>query len=223
MRRGLLATGGVILTLLLVVELIAVPVTERVVGDLLTRCGIAADSLEVTDVSRPLAPRLLLGRARGVELTATGLRAGDLRVAEARLTVPEARLPWALGGPTSTRVDLDLVVTEADLQRAARDRIPLGLPVTIDLDPGVVRVGASSLPVTVDVAVELDDDGTVRFRPVGGDAGLLDRLGLAAEVAPAELVRLTALTVGDGEVSAAVRVTVVPSETDEELCAEPLV
>lgn len=237
MRRALLVVAAVLVALLLVVEVAAVPVTTRVLAGFLTRCGFGYETVEVTSVGRPLVPRLLLGRARDVEVHATGLTAGDLRVVDARLRVPDAVLPWAPFPPDAAPVDLDVVVTEDDLEQAARERAPLGIPVTVDLAAGsgdgagtesgdvigVVEVGADGVPLTVEVAVELDDDGTVRLRPVAGDAGLLDRLGVAAEIPPADLARVTALAITDGQVAGTIRITVVPGAADEPLCEEPIV
>ena len=224
MRRPLAIAAGAVAVLLLVAELAAVPLTTRLVAGVLERCGVGTETFAVTAVDRPVVPRLLVGRARGVELTATGVTAGDLRVESARLRLPEAVLPWAFGDPGPTAADLDLTVTEDDLEVALRAVAPLGVPVTVALDPGVLRLGAEPLPVTVDLAVELAGDGSIRIDPVAGDVALLDRLGIDAQVdlPPSDAARLTALTLADGEVSGTVRLTVVPGVGDGRACEEPI-
>jgi hypothetical protein len=117
---------------------------------------------------------------------------------------------------------LAVTIIEADLQRAVRARVPLGLPVTVDLAPGIARLGAAGLPVTLDLAVELQPDGAVRLTPVAGDTALFDRLGLAARIDPGETARLTRLRLGDGEVSGTVAIPVVPGVGDGDACDEPI-
>jgi hypothetical protein len=46
--------------------------------------------------ARPLLPQLLLGRARDVEVVATGVRLGDLRVDDHVVALPVVELPWGL-------------------------------------------------------------------------------------------------------------------------------
>jgi hypothetical protein len=220
-RRGPAIAVGVVVGLLLVAEVAAVPVATRVLGSVLARC-VGFDSFEVVAIDRPVVPRLLVGRASGVELAATGVTAGELRVESAALRLPEAILPWAFGDPEPEDAALDLVVTEADLQRVLRAYAPLGLPLTVQLDDGVARLGASGVPGTVDLALATTTDGGISVSPVAGDRALFERLGIAAELPPNEDARVTALALDDGRASGTVAVQVVPGVGDGDACDEPL-
>ncbi|MEX1162349.1 MAG: LmeA family phospholipid-binding protein [Nitriliruptor sp.] len=207
-------------TLLLALELAAVPIATRVIGAVAARC-VVSEHLELTAVDRPVLPRLLTGRARGVELRAEGVQAGELRIAEAHLDLPEALLPWAIGDPDPVPAVLTLRVTERDVQRALRAALPLRLPVEVTLDPDVATVGAAGVSLEVELALEVAADGTVTVRP-GGGAGFLDRLGLATSFPPSDDVHVTAIDIGDGELSGVLELAVVPGLGDGEGCAEPL-
>lgn len=193
---------------LMVLELAAVPIATRVLGAVVGRC-LAYDSLEVTAVDRPVLPSLLLGRARDVELHATGVVAGELRIADARLRLPAAVLPWAVGDPEPGVGGLRLRIDEPDLEHALEAALPLRVPLELELQPGVATIGSPLVPLTLDLEVELDTDGTVRLRPVAGGE-LLDRLGIARSFPPGDAARVTALDIGDGQVRGALDVAVVP-------------
>lgn len=193
---------------LMVLELAAVPIATRVLGAVVGRC-LTYDSLEVTAVARPVLPSLLLGRARDVDLHATGVVAGELRIAEARLRLPAAVLPWAVGDPEPGVGDLRLRIDEPDLEHALEAALPLRVPIELELQPGVATIGSPLVPLTLDLEVELDTDGTVRLRPVAGGE-LLDRLGIARSFPPGDAARVTALDIGDGQVHGALDVAVVP-------------
>lgn len=220
MNRKLALAAGVLVAVLVVLELAAVPLATRVIGAVLGRC-VTYEQLEVTAVARPVVPRLLVGRARDVELRATGVVAGDLRIAEAHLDLPEAILPWAPGDPDPATATLALRVDEPDLERALRSLAPLGLPVEVELQPDVATVGSSVVPLALDLEVEVDPDGTVRLRPVRGGE-LLERLGLARSFPPGEAARVTALRIGEGELSGTLELDVVPGVGGGEGCRMPM-
>ncbi len=206
--------------LLVVLELAAVPIATRVIGAVVARC-VAYEHLEVTAVDRPVLPRLLAGRARGVELRAEGIHAGEVRIAEAHLDLAEAVLPWAVGDPEPVPAVLTLRVTERDVERALRAALPLRLPIELALDPDVATVGAAGIPLEVELALEVAADGTVTVRP-SGDASFLDRLGLATSFPPSADVHVTSVDIGAGELRGVLELAVVPGLGDGEGCAEPI-
>jgi hypothetical protein len=217
-RRGSLAVGVVVIVLVLV-EVLAVPLATRVVGAVVARC-VTYESLEVTSVARPVVPRLLLGRARDVELRATEVVVGDVRLSEVSLWLPNAVLPWAVGDPEPSRGELTLGIDQADLERTVRAVSPLDLPVELDLRPGVATLGTPWLPVTVDLEVEVEPDGTVRVRPVRGGA-LLERLGIGRSFPPREELRFTTVRIEADQVRGTADVAVVPGGGDGG-CGTPL-
>jgi hypothetical protein len=156
-----------------------------------------------------------------VELHATGVVAGDLRVAEARLTMPRAYLPWAVAAPDAAAADLRLRVDQADLERVLRSVAPFGVPVDVELRPDVATLGSPVVPVDVDVEVEVDADGTVRLRPVRGGE-LLERLGIGHRFPPGETARVTDLTIEEGALHGAIALDVVPGVGAGGGCQEPL-
>lgn len=220
MNRKLTVTAGVLVVVLVALELAAVPLATRVIGAVLGRC-VAYDHLEVTSVARPVVPWLLVGRARDVELRATDVVAGDLRIADAHLTLREAVLPWALGDPEPATAGLTLRVEEAAVERALRSLTPPGFPVEVELRPDVATLGSPVVPLALDLEVEVDPDGTVRLRPVRGGE-LLERLGLARRFPPGEDARVTALRIGAGEVTGSLDLDVVPGVGGGEGCQVPL-
>lgn len=218
MRRGSLAAGVVVIGLVLV-EVLAVPLATRVVGAVVARC-VTYESLEVTSVARPVVPRLLLGRARDVELRATEVVVGDVRLSEVSLWLPNAVLPWAALDPEPSRGELTVGIDEADLERTVRAVSPLDLPVELDLRPGVATLGSPWLPVTVDLEVEVEPDGTVRVRPVRGGA-LLERLGIGRSFPPREELRFTTVRIEADQVRGTAEVAFVPGGGDGG-CVTPL-
>jgi hypothetical protein len=216
----LTTVAGVLVLLLVALELAAVPVATRLMERALSRC-VAYESFALTAVSRPVLPPLLVGRAREVELHATGLVAGELRIADARLHLPEAVLPWALGDPGPVGATLRLRVEEPDLEQALRAVTPLGLPVDLELRTDVASVGSAVLPVTLDLEVAVDPDGTVRLRPIRGGE-LLERFGLAPSFTPREDVRVADLRIADGEVHGVLALDVVPGVGGGGGCEEPI-
>src|SRR5690606_13203033 len=139
-----------------------------------------------------------VGRAHDVELHATGLASGPYRVAEVRLSMPEAVLPWAIGAPDAVTADLAARVEEAEIEGALAEVVPLGGQLRVDLVPHVATIGTSLLPMSVDVRIDVDEGGTVWLRPVRG-AELFERLGLGPSYASGDTVRVETLEIGDGE------------------------
>jgi hypothetical protein len=217
-RRAAVVLGAVAL-LLVTLELLAVPLATRAVDRALTRC-VAYDELELTRIDRPVLPRLLLGRARDVELRAEGLRVEPLRVEEVTLAVPRVFLPWAAGaGDEPVAGDLRLRVLERDLEVAVRELLPVAVPVEVALERDLVRLSAPLLPVALELRVEAEPDGAVRLTPSRGGA-LLDRLGLAPRLGPTAAVRVTEVVIDRGEVHGEVALAEVPGFGGGEGCEE---
>jgi hypothetical protein len=206
-----LAVAGV----LLLVELLAVPVGARALRGAVARC-VTYEDLEVTGLGRPALPGLVVGRVRDVEVRTTGVDLGELRVAEATLRIDEVDLPWRRGTSPPRPATLEFRVGEADLEAAIRGALPLAIPVRVDLRDGIASLGASGLAPTLEVAVEVEADGTVVLRPAGG-VELLDRLGLARRFPPSEAFRPSSIVIGDGELAAAGQV-----RFSGEGCTEPI-
>jgi hypothetical protein len=206
-----LAVAGV----LLLVELLAVPVGARALRGAVARC-VTYEDLEVTGLGRPALPGLVVGRVRDVEVRTTGVDLGELRVAEATLRIDEVDLPWRRGTSPPRPATLEFRVGEADLEAAIRGALPLAIPVRVDLRDGIASLGASGLATTLEVAVEVEADGTVVLRPAGG-VELLDRLGLARRFPPSEAFRPSSIVIGDGELTAAGQV-----RFSGEGCTEPI-
>jgi hypothetical protein len=206
-----LAVAGV----LLLVELLAVPVGARALRGAVARC-VTYEDLEVTGLGRPALPGLVVGRVRDVEVRTTGVDLGELRVAEATLRIDEVDLPWRRGTSPPRPATLEFRVGEADLEAAIRGALPLAIPVRVDLRDGIASLGASGLATTLEVAVEVEADGTVVLRPAGG-VELLDRLGLAHRFPPSEAFRPSSIVIGDGELTAAGQV-----RFSGEGCTEPI-
>lgn len=191
-----------------VVELAALPLATRLAGSALEGC-LHYDDLEVEAIDRPVLPGLLVGRARDVELTATGVRSEEIRVERARLELPEVALPWAIRPPPRTEATLGLELAERDLQEFLAERIPLGLEPVLELTPGVAALGIEPLPARVPLQLEVRE-GVLRVTPAGERAGWFESLGLDLELELPDDVELDRLEIRRGALTATLRVEVVP-------------
>jgi hypothetical protein len=146
----------------------------------------------------------------------------DLRIERVELRVPDAVLPWALGaGEGPVAGDLRLRLLERDLERALRAALPVAVPVGVSLERDLVRLSAPLVPVTLDLALEVEPDGTVRLLPSQGGA-LLDRFGLAPNLPSPATTRITEIVIDRGEVVGAVALDDVPGFGGGEGCDEPV-
>lgn len=206
MRRRLVGLAALVLVVVVIVELAALPVATRLAERQLERC-LPVDDLEVESIDRPVLPRLLVGRARDVEVRATGLRCDEIRVERARMELPEVSLPWAIGPRTPTEATLELELAERDLQDYLAERTPLGLDPFVELTPGVAALGIEPLPARVRVEVEVRDR-VLRIAPVGEAADWLTRLGLDLSFELPPDARLDRLDVRQDALLATLRVEV---------------
>ena len=204
MRRWVLIGGGLLLLVAVIVELAALPVATRTIGDALERCTSYED-LEVESVARPVLPRLLVGRARDVELEVTGLRYEELRVDRARLELPEVALPWSPLRPPQAEATLQLTVSEADLQDHLTRQAPFGLEPVVELSPGVLVLGVLPVPARVQLEPEVLD-GALRLAPAGPSPGWFDALGLGLTFDIPEGVEVERLEIGQDALFAVLQV-----------------
>lgn len=220
MRRWILGLAALVAVVAVVVELAALPIATRLVGGALERC-LAIDDLEVETIDRPVLPRLLVGRARGVELTATGLHLDEIRVERARLELPEVGLPWAIRPPPGDEATLELELSERDLQEFLGERTPFGLEPVVELTPGVATLGIEPLPAGVRVEVEVRDR-VLRVTPAGDVPDWFGALGLDLDLELPDDVELDRLDLRQDALLATLRVEVVPGIDGSEGCSGPL-
>lgn len=202
------------------VELAALPLATRAVGGALERC-LTFDELEVEAIDRPVLPRLLAGRARDVEVTATGVDLDGIRVERARMELPEVGLPWAIRPPPVSEATLELVLAEADLQDYLADRAPFGLEPVVELTPGVAALGIEPLPARVRVEVEVRDR-VLRVTPAGEVPVWFEALGMDLDVELPHDVELDRLDIRQDALLATLRVEAVASTDGSSGCPGPL-
>jgi hypothetical protein len=219
-RRWIAIVGGLLLVAVVVVELVALPVATRLVGDAVDRC-LSFEDLEVTAIDRPVTPRLLLGRARDVEVETSGLRYEGLRIERARLDLPEVRLPWGPGAPPPSEATLALEISESDLQEYLIDRAPLGLEPSLELTPGLIGLSVPPVPVQIQLEPEVRD-GVLRLSPAGTVPAWFDALGLALAFDIPEDVEIERLEIEPQRLLALVRVTEIPGVVGSSDCADTL-
>lgn len=219
-RRWLVALAGSLVALVLL-ELAAVPLASRLLSDAAARC-VRHETFAVTAVDRPVLPRLVAGRARDVEVVATGLRIGELRVDRAQVSLPEVTLPWAPGRADVLEGRISVVLTEADLTDFVRSLAPVPLPVRVEVADDRARLRAPGLPVELALTLEVTADGRIDLAPTAGDAAVLERFGLALTLDPGDEVTVTELTLEDGLLAGAADLAVVPGLSDGQGCEEPL-
>jgi hypothetical protein len=211
---------ALLVALLLVLELLAVPLATRAVGNALGRC-VEHGSLRIEQVARPVVPRLLLGRARDVVLRVEDAELEGLRVAEAVVEVPRAALPWAIGDPDPSGATVHLRIDEADVADRLRDLTPLGVRPDVDLHDEVARVGLPGLSLELALTLDVREDGAVVLQPRGGPSGWWERLGLAREIELPAGVRVDAVSLHEQALTATIQLDELPG-VDGEGCEEPM-
>jgi hypothetical protein len=216
MTRWVLLGGASLVVLLAVVELLALPVANRLLaGALADRCG-SSDRVEVEHIGRPAAPGLLVGRVRDLEVVMEGAWCEGIRIEHARAEVPQVVLSWAPFKPAQLPpAQVQVITTEADLTEWLAARAPLGIVPVLELSPGVAAMGVAGLPARLRVELEVTD-GVVRIAPAGRMPAWFAALGLDLEFELPEDVLVRSLVVGDAEVTTRLEVEVVPGGAPDE-------
>lgn len=221
MTRVALVVLASVLVLALVAEAAAVPIAQRQVARAMGRC-LTFESVTIDAVRRPIVPRLLVGRARDVELVATGIELEGLRVEHARIRSAQVLLPWAPFPPADPPpAALELTATERDLQAWLQARAPLGLTPLVELTPGVAAVGVAALPTRVRVEVAVRDR-VLRVAPVGRVPAWFASLGLDLTFELPDDVALEDLVVEEGRLAVTLAVDALAGVDGSEDCAGPL-
>lgn len=216
MTRWVLLGGASLLGLVVVAELLALPVANRLLaGALADRCG-AYDRVEIEHVGRPASLGLLVGRARDLEVVVEGAWCEGIRIERARAEVPQVVLSWAPFKPSQLPpAQVQVVTTEADLTVWLAARAPLGIVPVLELSPGVAAMGVAGLPARLRVELEVTD-GVVRIGPAGPMPAWFAALGLDLEFELPDDVLVRSLVVGDAEVTTRLEVEVVPGGGSDE-------
>lgn len=218
MRGAAIAVAG-LLALALVVEALALPIASRVLSRELSRC-VAFESAAVTRVARPVTPRLVVGRARDVEVEVTGVVVAGLRVDTATLALPLAVARWAPFAPEPS--DTAVVVAEVvdtDVAAFLTERAPFGLEPTVAFRPGQVRIGVAPVVVTAALRVE---DGVLRLAPGGLPPVWWQLLGLEAGLTLPSDLGVEAAALRDGVAEATLTLPVVAGVDGSPGCEGPL-
>lgn len=209
------------LVLALAVEAAAVPIAQRLVARAMGRC-LTFEAVTIDAVRRPVLPGLLVGRARDVELVATGIELEGLRVERARIRSAQVLLPWAPFPPADPPpAALEITANERDLEAWLQARAPLGLTPVVELTPGVAAVGVAALPARVRVEVAVRDR-VLRVAPVGRVPAWFASLGLDLAFEVPEDVTLDHLVVEEGRLAATLAVDAVAGVDGSRGCVGPL-
>lgn len=218
-RRVVAAAGGVVI-LLVVAELVAVPVAEwqleRTVRD-----HVEVETVELRDVARPVAPWLLVGRARDVEVLATGVRLGEVRVAHLRVDASRVVLSWAPMQDPGADAEVTFEATEADLEQALVATGPGWWEPQLELTSQGARLGDRRLGVSVPLRIEVTDTA-VRIGPDAGRPAWWETLGLVEEIELPDGVRVTDLRVEPSRVRGTATVTSAWDPTPTDAAGAPL-
>lgn len=195
-----MAAAGLVLLVLVVAELAAPWFAQRALRRALDPC-VVAEQVEITEFARPVLPQLLLGRARDVEVVATGVQLGDLRVDRVTAALPVVALPW---GPATVDpvppAEVEARITAADARAGLWAVTPLGLRPTLRFEAGEVVVGAPGLGLDARFVPAVMPD-RVALVPALGPPSWWTALGLALAVELPDGVRVDRIDVGEGLVS----------------------
>jgi hypothetical protein len=218
-----MVAAGVVLLVLVVAELAAPWFAQRALERALEPC-VVAEEVEITDLARPLLPQLLLGRARDVEVVATGVRFGDLRVDHVRVALPVVALPWGLevADPApAAQVEARITATDARAQLWAVT--PFGLQPTLRFEGGEVVIGAPGLGLDVRLVPQVTTE-RVALVPALGPPSWWTSLGLGLAVDLPDGVSVDRIDVGEGLMRIHGSVTVEAGDGgNDRACGTPLV
>jgi len=220
-RRAWLVTAGTVLVLLVVAELAAPWAAQRALHRALEPC-VVSERVEITALSRPLLPQLLVGRARDVEVEASGVWLGDLRVERITASLPLVDLPWGLRSsqePPAAQVAAEVTAADARVQLWAIT--PFGLQPTLRFVGGEVVIGAPGLGLDARFVPAIEP-GRVALVPALGPPSWWTSLGLAlgTELPPGVVV--DRIDVGEGLVRVSGSVALDAFDGGAGGCDEPL-
>jgi hypothetical protein len=194
------AVVAAVVALLIVAELLAPVVAVRALERNLGPC-LSAERLEITRLSRPVLPQVLLGRVRDAEVVATGIGLEQLRVERVVIAVPEASLPWRLTAPDQPPATVTAVVTAADARASLTEVLPFGLTPTLRFVGGEVAVGVPGVALEARFVPVVAPDRVALVPAVGPPAWWV-ALGLSLGVDLPPGVSVTRVDVGEDRVEA---------------------
>jgi hypothetical protein len=189
-----------LVALLVVAELLAPALAVRAMERRLGPC-LTAERLEITRLTRPVLPQVLLGRVRDAEVVATGIGLEQLRVDEVVLAVPEVSLPWRLTRPDQPPASVTAVVTAADARASLDEVLPLGFSPTLRFVAGEVAVGVPGFGLEARFVPVVAPD-RVALVPAIGPPDWWVSLGLSLGVDLPPGVTVTRVDVGEDRVEA---------------------
>lgn len=196
-RRRWLVAVGTVLVLVVIAELAAPWAAQRALHRTLAPC-VVAERVEVTALSRPVVPQLLVGRARDVEVEASGVRFGDLRVERLSASLPLVDLPWGLGSPEEPPVaQVTAEVTAADARVQLWAITPFGLQPTLRFVGGEVVIGVPGLGLDARF-VPAVEPGRIVLVPALGPPSWWTALGLSLSAELPQGVVVDRIDVGEG-------------------------
>lgn len=198
--RPLALAAVVVAALLLVAELLAPSLAVRALERNLGPC-LSAERIEITRLSRPVLPQVLLGRVRDAEVVATGIGLAELRVEEVVLAVEEISLPWRLTSPDQPPVDVVASVTAADARASLTEVLPLGLTPTLRFVAGEVAIGVPGVGLEARFVPVVAAD-RVSLVPAIGPPAWWTSLGLSLGVDLPTGVLVTRVDIGEDRVEA---------------------
>ena len=196
----LLAVAVAVALVLLLAELLAPSLAVRALERNLGPC-LSAERIEITRLSRPVLPQVLLGRVRDAEVVAAGIDLEEVRVAEVVLAVDELSLPWRLTSPDQPPVDVTAVVTAADARASLAEALPLGITPTLRFVAGEVAIGVPGVGLEARF-VPLVGPDRIALVPAIGPPAWWESLGLSlgADVPPGVVV--TRVDIGEDRIQA---------------------
>ena len=217
-----LALAGVLVLVLLVAELAAPRIAERALLRTLGPCVVAED-VSITELSRPVLPQLVTGRARAAEVVATGVVLGELRVERVEATLTRFDLPWGLSpGEQDPPIEVTAEVTAPDARELLHAITPFGLRPTLELTAGEVVIGAPGLGLDARFVPVISPD-EVALVPALGPPEWWTALGLALRTELPDGVSVLRIDVGEDRVLARGQVLLAElTPTGEPMCETPV-
>lgn len=215
--------AAVLLAVLVVAELAAPTLAQRALLQALGPC-VQAEDVTITELSRPVLPQLVTGRARDTEVVATGVVLGELRVERVQAAVTRLDLPWGLlpAEGQAPPITVTAVITAPDARALLHELVPFGLEPTLRFAGGEVVVGAPGIGLDARfVPVVAPEE--VALVPAVGAPQWWTALGLALRVEMPEGVTVTDIDVAEGRVRARAQVVLTElTPTGAPRCESPL-